>query len=143
MVEKSRIFGFRGVKINLHKYFFNLLKNCFLQIKLFIEIGNFSGQKRPQYLILTWVCSTFAINWESTLISNCLDFTLAPLTLNTGVALTDSAAVISPVNSEINTIPSRIHMMQKARAYGDFGDLSPYLYKRTKFEIFKISHKSF
>lgn len=56
-----------------------------------------------------------------------LIFTFAPLTLKTGVALTDNAAVISPVNNEINTIPSRIHIMQNARAYGDFGERSPYL----------------
>ena len=54
-------------------------------------------------------------------------FTFAPLTLKTGVALTDNAAVMSPVNNEIKTIPSRIQMIQKARAYGDFGERSPYL----------------
>ena len=56
-----------------------------------------------------------------------LEFTFAPATLKTGVALADNAAVTRPVKSDINIIPIKIHKMQNARAYGDFGERSPYL----------------
>ena len=52
--------------------------------------------------------------------------------LKTGVALADKAAVTNPVNSEMRIIPIKIHIMQNARAYGDFGERSPYLKSKDK-----------
>jgi len=55
------------------------------------------------------------------------------------VALTESAAVINPVNNEINTIPNNIHIMQNARAYGDLGERSPYLIERNEKVCYTLS----
>ena len=58
-----------------------------------------------------------------------LNITFDPGRLKTGVELADNAAVTKPVNNDINIIPIKIQAIQNARAYGDFGERSPYLNK--------------